>query len=371
MIPTSAKRIGARVRRHLARWIERDEATAAAPEPLCDAERNHRFAADVIREARERDGTDDLEVTYAEKVVAFFIKGIHRPMFSHYVRYALGSLARGEKLVKLYASDDAAVASYLDVGCAYGGAPIAMARRGVPRAVGFEYDGRLLGLAKTLAAEQGVSDRVKFVAGDLTCAGDVAPLGRFDLVTCIDVLEHVLDPEAAIANLATLAADGGTVVVDVPNPRSYELVEKDPHHHLFGSVLLERDDAIRAFEDESPGNKRYTVGYFHPLEWYVERLERAGFAVDLMDTPAVTPEAVADSLDRLGALRAGLDEISAGWPAWRTELVTAALDRFFDDAGDYRALADRDPRSFQERHAVPVYHLRCTLCNAAPADAAP
>ncbi len=40
--------------------------------------------------------------------------------------------------------------------------------------------------------------------------------GRFDVVVCEQVLEHVVDPIAAMGNLVRLARPGGTVIVSTP-----------------------------------------------------------------------------------------------------------------------------------------------------------
>jgi SAM-dependent methyltransferase len=44
----------------------------------------------------------------------------------------------------------------------------------------------------------------------------VADRGRFDVVICEQVLEHVVDPWGAAANLRELAAPGGHVIVSTP-----------------------------------------------------------------------------------------------------------------------------------------------------------
>jgi SAM-dependent methyltransferase len=52
-----------------------------------------------------------------------------------------------------------------------------------------------------------------------------AGLGRFDLVLCLDVLEHLLDPWAVVDRLVREQLDaGGTLIVSVPNVRHYSVL---------------------------------------------------------------------------------------------------------------------------------------------------
>ncbi len=51
---------------------------------------------------------------------------------------------------------------------------------------------------------------------DLCAPLDSEVEGRFDVVICEQVLEHVLDPNAAAANLRGLCRPGGTVIVSTP-----------------------------------------------------------------------------------------------------------------------------------------------------------
>lgn len=52
--------------------------------------------------------------------------------------------------------------------------------------------------------------------------------GPFDTILCLDVLEHLVDPAAVLADLLALAAPGGRLQVSVPNARhvslTYDLV---------------------------------------------------------------------------------------------------------------------------------------------------
>ena len=45
------------------------------------------------------------------------------------------------------------------------------------------------------------------------------PAGRFDLIVCNDVIEHMADPWAFLSDIKTKLADGGALIGSVPNVR--------------------------------------------------------------------------------------------------------------------------------------------------------
>jgi len=54
---------------------------------------------------------------------------------------------------------------------------------------------------------------IRYMAGELSTLG----LGQFDLVTCLEVLEHVAEKPAFLAGLARHLAPGGLMVLSTPN----------------------------------------------------------------------------------------------------------------------------------------------------------
>ncbi len=51
----------------------------------------------------------------------------------------------------------------------------------------------------------------------------VARAGRFDVVLCLDVLEHLVDPWAFVARICDVLAPGGVLIVSVPNVRHWRV----------------------------------------------------------------------------------------------------------------------------------------------------
>src|ERR1700733_363766 len=101
----------------------------------------------------------------------------------------------------------------LDVGCGGGILSEAMARAGA-QVLGIDLSQQVLDVAELHALEGKVAVEYRAVAAeDLAQERPAA----FDVVTCMEMLEHVPDPAASVAALAALAKPGGTVIVSTLN----------------------------------------------------------------------------------------------------------------------------------------------------------
>ncbi len=107
----------------------------------------------------------------------------------------------------------------VDVGCGGGILAEAMAARGA-RVLGIDLAERPLGVAKLHGLESGVAVEYRLVGAEALASESPA---SFDVVTCMELLEHVPDPASTIAACAALAKPGGHVVVSTinRNPKSY------------------------------------------------------------------------------------------------------------------------------------------------------
>jgi 2-polyprenyl-6-hydroxyphenyl methylase/3-demethylubiquinone-9 3-methyltransferase len=104
-------------------------------------------------------------------------------------------------------------AAALDVGCGGGILSEAMARAGA-RVLGIDLSQAVLDVAELHALEGKIEVEYKSIAAEQLAMQQPA---AFDLVTCMELLEHVPDPAAAVAALAALVKPGGDVVVSTLN----------------------------------------------------------------------------------------------------------------------------------------------------------
>ena len=107
----------------------------------------------------------------------------------------------------------------LDVGCGGGILAEAMATRGA-QVTGIDLAEKPLGVARLHTLESGVAVDYRLIEAETLARETPA---TFDVVTCMEMLEHVPDPGSTLAACAALVRPGGRVVVSTinRNPKSY------------------------------------------------------------------------------------------------------------------------------------------------------
>jgi 2-polyprenyl-6-hydroxyphenyl methylase/3-demethylubiquinone-9 3-methyltransferase len=117
----------------------------------------------------------------------------------------------------------------LDVGCGGGILAEAMARRGAARVLGIDLALKALKVAQLHALEGDVGNLdYREVAVEALAAESPA---SFDVVTCMEMLEHVPDPASVVQACATLVKPGGQVF--------FSTINRNPKSFLFAIIGAE------------------------------------------------------------------------------------------------------------------------------------
>ncbi len=101
----------------------------------------------------------------------------------------------------------------VDVGCGAGLVAEPLARMGAD-VTGLDAGVATIAAARAHAAAQGLD--IRYQTGEVAALAADAP-GGFDLVTCLEVVEHVADVPAFLASLKALMKPGGLLIFSTPN----------------------------------------------------------------------------------------------------------------------------------------------------------
>jgi 2-polyprenyl-6-hydroxyphenyl methylase / 3-demethylubiquinone-9 3-methyltransferase len=112
----------------------------------------------------------------------------------------------------------------LDVGCGGGILAEAMATAGA-KVIGIDLSDKALSVARLHQLESGVEVDYRLISAEALAAEQP---GSFDIVTCMELLEHVPDPASTIAACATLVKPGGLVV--------FSTINRNPKAYLFAVI---------------------------------------------------------------------------------------------------------------------------------------
>ena len=114
-----------------------------------------------------------------------------------------------------------------DIGCGGGILAESMARKGA-KVTGIDLSEKALKVADLHSLESGVQVRYQLIAAEDMAAQEA---GQYDVVTCMEMLEHVPDPAAIVKACATLVKPGGHVF--------FSTINRNPKAYLFAIIGAE------------------------------------------------------------------------------------------------------------------------------------
>jgi ubiquinone/menaquinone biosynthesis C-methylase UbiE len=148
-------------------------------------------------------------------------------------------------LAKLYARYVPNGADCLDVGCGDGGTSGIWLTEHGARYVGVDVSSKAIDLAR----DRGLDARLIEDAADLPFS-----TASFDVVTCIEVFEHLFDPVSAAKEIRRVVKPGGILLASVPNAAHW----RDRLDMLIGQWTPRGDDLGRSEPWRSPHIRFFT-----------------------------------------------------------------------------------------------------------------
>ncbi|NET24732.1 bifunctional 2-polyprenyl-6-hydroxyphenol methylase/3-demethylubiquinol 3-O-methyltransferase UbiG [Okeania sp. SIO1I7] len=156
--------------------------------------------------------------------------------------YAMNTNMRGTKLLEKLQENlrrPLQGQKVIDIGCAYGGITIELARAGA-EVIGVDIIPSYL----TLARENAKNDvDVSFLLADVSKKKfiELVEEGSIDIIVASDVLEHIYDSAGLIFNFSKCLNADGIVYFKVPNGFSFAVIKREVHKGKFGLSLLDPD----------------------------------------------------------------------------------------------------------------------------------
>ena len=207
-------------------------------------------------------------------------QSVNDPAKKMWIDYALSTVKRGERVKQLVSHYTPEIKGkrYLDIGCAYGGFPLAFARAGA-HVVGIDINPGYLAFSKLLSEDFGVETSV--FQKSILNKEDVDSLGKFDIITANDIIEHVDSPNTAMTHMVSMLNPGGLFFMAIPNKFSASFIKSDGHFKLFGITVLPKwlaDQYHDCVYHPHPHDVRY-----RSLNYYVNTLKGLGVSCTVIN----------------------------------------------------------------------------------------
>jgi len=155
-----------------------------------------------------------------------------------------------------------------DVGFQFGFLLLAAVQEGFGKIAGAEINKGVAGFVNDLKKYIEENYNIDYA----TYFGDFSNLDinahGFNLVTCVDVLEHTPDLTKTMGNMQKICSPGGMIYIYQGNGRSLTIATHEPHYQLPGLSLLPRELAIEVMTHlgEITDKTRYLVNEWPQLQ---------------------------------------------------------------------------------------------------------
>ena len=184
------------------------------------------------------------------------IEPMHRPLTHGWIREHIARYRFAAEMLR---------GRVLDAGSGTGyGSLMLAAQPGVTEVVGVDADARAVAWSQRYYRD----GRIRYMCEDLL-SGRLHGLGRFDGIACLEVLEHLPEPERLLRQLDYCLAPGGWLLVSTPLGLGRHQPTRQPHHHF--QLRREEFEAMLGarFDHHLFGQRGIGIERWRPAQRYV------------------------------------------------------------------------------------------------------
>ncbi len=203
----------------------------------------------------------------------------------------------------------------LEISCGMGGTLVALAQAGA-QPVATEFNRDYCQISKHRAARYDLNLPI------LNAVGEAVPFAdnSFDLAICWDIVEHVQDPAAMLAELRRVIRPGGRVLLTIINRWAW----RDPHYHIRGinwlpRTLADRLVATRLKSKQAMGlqdRQRLSDMHYYTMNQFRDLAQQHGFKVADMEALDIQHGSKRRAKGLKGKLRDLAYRLGLGLPAY-------------------------------------------------------
>ncbi|MBK8619599.1 MAG: class I SAM-dependent methyltransferase [Anaerolineales bacterium] len=198
---------------------------------------------------------------------------LQNPTLKMWFDFAVQCISRGRQIAQLVKPYLPLHASrYLDVGCGHGGFLIGFSELGLD-VYGMDLNPQFIPYSRANLKDHNLPEE-RAQVGDILDVSLSARLGKFDVITCNDVIEHVNNVPLALTHMIEMLSSKGILAIQIPNKDYIGFVQRDGHYNLFGIVLLQHEQAKEYYDTLI--KEEYGVGEYYELDYYTNKMIELG-----------------------------------------------------------------------------------------------
>jgi 2-polyprenyl-3-methyl-5-hydroxy-6-metoxy-1,4-benzoquinol methylase len=299
-------------------------------------------------------------INYFNSIIKHYFKwSPDNPNVKVWIEYFIKTNERGAVLSDFIAEKiEIKDTEYLDIGCGCGGSLTAFAKKEA-RVSGMEIKEDFIDIIYANLNDNKINANIYYKD-----ATKKAPefRNKFNIITCIDVIEHIPNPMNLIRNIYSWLSDNGVAYIQIPNGEFISNVMHEYHHQLFGISLLDFGISKKYYKlvfsryhartkKRSHDSNIYDVRY-RSIEKYRDMFMKSRLKMNLNEE-ALSFDNV---MGRIDDSAKNLENL----PQYLKKIIEKKYSKYMDELKNTHFNFENEKQQYLQRFCYPVWNIMLT-----------